>query len=219
VAGLPTLAHKILHLLSRDGARTEASFVRLAEVEEVPVPEKAVREAVGALGEAGKIRKRRSTKTGRVYLAPLERMAERELETLLIGVMADRATASVRRARSSPQVEGFRRQQASAASAPPRLGRLRSNRLGVARRDARGARPAAGLAPYFCARLYARTVQAKAVPTPRCAGPQSRSRGQSRARAPHLRPATKNQRGRRPTDEGAGLTPQASARARAGTVR
>lgn len=27
VASLPTLAHKILHLLSRDGARTEASFV------------------------------------------------------------------------------------------------------------------------------------------------------------------------------------------------
>lgn len=114
VASLPTLAHKILHLLARDGARTEASFVALAEAEEMPVPEKAVREAVGALGEAGKIRKRRSKKTGRVYLAPLERMAERELETLLIGVMADPRSgipvpADTKLAR---RVEGFRKAQA-----------------------------------------------------------------------------------------------------------
>lgn len=114
VAGLPTLAHKILHLLSRDGARTEASFVALAEAEEAPVPEKAVREAVGALGEAGKIRKRRGTKTGRVYLAPLERMAERELETLLIGVMADPRSGIIvpDGSKLARRVEGFRKVRA-----------------------------------------------------------------------------------------------------------
>ena len=114
VAGLPTLSHKILHLLARDGARTEASFVPLAEAEELPVPEKAVREAVCALGEAGKIRKRRGKTDGRVYLAPLERMAERELETLLIGVMADpRSGIPVPEgSKLARRVEGFRKAQA-----------------------------------------------------------------------------------------------------------
>jgi hypothetical protein len=58
VASLPTLSHKILHLLKRDGARTEASFVALAE--EYPLPEKAVKEALAELGEAAKIRRVRS---------------------------------------------------------------------------------------------------------------------------------------------------------------
>ena len=80
----------------------------------MPVPEKAVREAVAALGEAGKIRKRRSTKTGLVYLAPLERMAERELETLLIGVMADPRNGIIvpEGTKLARRVEGFRKAQA-----------------------------------------------------------------------------------------------------------
>ena len=114
VANLPTLSHKILHLLSRDGARTEASFVALAGAEEHPIPEKAVREAVRELGEAGKIRKRRSKTDGRVYLAPLERMAERELETLLIGVMADPRSGIplAEGSKLARRVEGFRKAQA-----------------------------------------------------------------------------------------------------------
>lgn len=114
VANLPTLSHKILHLLARDGARTEASFVALAEGEERPVPEKAVRQAVHELGQAGKIRKGRSRKTGRVFLAPLERMTERELETLLIGVMADPKSGIPvpEGSKLARRVEGFRKAQA-----------------------------------------------------------------------------------------------------------
>lgn len=88
----------------------------MAEGEELPVPEKAVRQAVLELGEAGKIRKRRSKTNGRVYLAPLERMAERELETLLICVMPDPKSgipvpADTKLAR---RVEGFRTAKAEA---------------------------------------------------------------------------------------------------------
>jgi hypothetical protein len=120
VASLPTLSHKILHLLKRDGARTEASFVALAEAEEYPLPEKAVREALTELAEAGKIRRVRSRKTGRQFLVPLERMGERELETLLIGVLADEKSgipvpANTKLAR---RVEGFRKARAARCSAP-----------------------------------------------------------------------------------------------------
>jgi hypothetical protein len=120
VASLPTLSHKILHLLKRDGARTEASFVALAEAEECHLPERAVREALTELGEAGKIRRVRGRKTGRQFLAPLERMGERELETLLIGVLADEKSGipvpgNTKLAR---RVEGFRKARAQLRAAP-----------------------------------------------------------------------------------------------------
>lgn len=103
-------------LLVRAGARTEASFVSLAEPEEHPILEKPVREAVRKLGEAGKIRKLRSRKTGRELLTPVERMTERELETLLIGVMADpRSGIRVPEgSKLSRRVERFRKAKAAA---------------------------------------------------------------------------------------------------------
>jgi hypothetical protein len=119
VANLPTLSHKILHLLARDGATTEASFLPLAEAEEHPIPHKAVREAVQELGEAGKIRKVRSRKTGEVRLASLARMTEREIETLLIGVMADERSGIPVPADTmlSRRVEGFRKAKAEKKAA------------------------------------------------------------------------------------------------------
>jgi hypothetical protein len=89
VANLPTLAHKILHLLRRDGDRTEASLLPLAKAEEQPVPEAMLKRTLQELGEAGKIRKRRERSTGRIVFDAFGKMPERELETLLIGVMAE----------------------------------------------------------------------------------------------------------------------------------
>ena len=89
VASLPTLAHKILHLLRRDGVRTEASLLPLAKAEEQPVPEALLKRTLQELGEAGKIRKRRERSTGRIVFDAFGKMPNRELETLLIGVMAD----------------------------------------------------------------------------------------------------------------------------------
>ena len=89
VANLPTLAHKILHLLRRDGNRTEASFLPLAKAEEQPVPESLLKRTLQELGEAGKIRKRRERSTGRIVFDAFGKMPSRELETLLIGVMAE----------------------------------------------------------------------------------------------------------------------------------
>ena len=89
VASLPTLAHKILHLLRRDGVRTEASLLPLAKAEEQPVPEALLKRTLQELGEAGKIRKRRERSTGRIVFDAFGKMPRRELETLLIGVMAE----------------------------------------------------------------------------------------------------------------------------------
>ena len=89
VASLPTLAHKILHLLRRDGFRTEDSLLPLAKAEDQPVPETLLKRTLQELGEAGKIRKRRERSTGRIVFDAFGKMPKRELETLLIGVMAD----------------------------------------------------------------------------------------------------------------------------------
>ena len=70
VSSLPTLAHKVLHLLRRDGRRPQERFVALARAHDPGSgrPEELLKEAVRQLGEVGKVRRMRSRKTGRVYL-------------------------------------------------------------------------------------------------------------------------------------------------------
>ncbi len=111
VASLPTLAHKILHLLRRDGVRTEASLLPLAKAEEQPVPEALLKRTLQELGEAGKIRKRRERSTGRIVFDAFGKMADRELETLLIGVMAEpkNGIPVPEDTKLARRVEGFRK--------------------------------------------------------------------------------------------------------------
>ena len=70
VSFLPTLAHKVLHLLRRDGRRPQERFVVLARAHDPGSsrPEELLEEAVRQLGEADKVRRMRSRKTGRIYL-------------------------------------------------------------------------------------------------------------------------------------------------------
>jgi hypothetical protein len=70
ITSLPTLAHKVLHLPRRDGRRPPERFVALARAHDPGSgrPEEFLEEAVRQLGEAGKVRRMRSRKTGRVYL-------------------------------------------------------------------------------------------------------------------------------------------------------
>jgi hypothetical protein len=74
VFSLPTLAHKVLHLLRRDGRQPQERFVALASAQDPANdrPEELLEEAVRELGEAGKVRRMRSRKTGRVYLEATE---------------------------------------------------------------------------------------------------------------------------------------------------
>jgi hypothetical protein len=74
VSSLPTPAHRVLHLLRRDGLRTQDRFVALARAEnpEDDRPEELLEETVRNLGEAGKVRRMRSRKTGRIYLEAME---------------------------------------------------------------------------------------------------------------------------------------------------
>ena len=76
VSSLPTLAHRVLHLLRRDGRQTQDRFVALARAEnpENDRPEEPVEEIVRNLGEAGKVRRMRSRKTGRIYLEAMEEL-------------------------------------------------------------------------------------------------------------------------------------------------
>jgi hypothetical protein len=77
VSSLPTLAHRVLHLLRRDGRQAQGRFVALARAEdpENDLPEELLEETVRNLGEAGKIRRMRSRKTGRIYLEAMEGLA------------------------------------------------------------------------------------------------------------------------------------------------
>ena len=78
----PELEHKILHLLRRDGAggTPEGEFVSrrryLALDAGEARPEAAVRAALRALAEAGKVKRVRSQKTGQVFLAATEPLDE-----------------------------------------------------------------------------------------------------------------------------------------------
>ena len=133
VASLPTLAHKILHLLRRDGVRTEDSLLPLAKAEEQPVPEALLKRTLQELGEVGKIRKRRERSTGRIVFDAFGKMADRELETLLIGVMADpnngilvpedtklaRRVAAFRKAKATAKVKAEAERQAESAETEP----------------------------------------------------------------------------------------------------
>lgn len=74
VSSLPTLAHEVLHLLRRDGRRPQERFVALAYAQNPANgrPEELLKEVVRELGEAGKVRRLRSRKTGRIYLEATE---------------------------------------------------------------------------------------------------------------------------------------------------
>ena len=79
---LPSLAHKLLHLRRRDGAALEEAFVDLARGEqpEHPMPLLILNAAAGELAEAGKVKKARNRRSGKVYLratAPLDEKAHR----------------------------------------------------------------------------------------------------------------------------------------------
>lgn len=90
-----------------------------AEAEERSIPRRAVREAVREFVEAGEVRRARGRKTGREPLAPLARMGERELDTLLLGVMPDTRNGILVPDGSelARKVEGFRKAQAERRTA------------------------------------------------------------------------------------------------------
>ncbi len=82
VNSLPSLAHKLLHLLRRDGAALEEAFVDLARSEqpEHPMPLLVLKAAATELAEAGKVKKVRHRRSGKVYLkatSPLDERAHR----------------------------------------------------------------------------------------------------------------------------------------------
>ncbi|QIN81140.1 hypothetical protein GBA65_22160 (plasmid) [Rubrobacter marinus] len=82
VNSLPSLAHKLLHLLRRDGAAPEEAFVDLARSEspEHPMPLLVLKAAASELAEAGKVKKARHRRSGKVYLkatSPLDGRAHR----------------------------------------------------------------------------------------------------------------------------------------------
>jgi hypothetical protein len=74
----PGLERKLLHLLRRDGPKSETEFLfrHRALAEGVPDPEDAVRAALERLHEAGKLRRVKSRKTGEVFLAAAEPLDE-----------------------------------------------------------------------------------------------------------------------------------------------
>ena len=76
----PDLAHKLLHLLRRDGASgaLEYEFVsrHLMLAEGAASPEGAVRAALRSLAEAGKLRRVRSAKTRQIFLVPADPLDE-----------------------------------------------------------------------------------------------------------------------------------------------
>jgi nucleoside-diphosphate-sugar epimerase len=78
LASLPTLAHKVLHLLRRDGRAPQERFLALAGAEAVGRgdAEAVLGGAIRALGEAGKIRRLRSRTTGELYLEATEELDE-----------------------------------------------------------------------------------------------------------------------------------------------
>jgi len=89
--GLPTLAHKLLHLLRREGGPIrEGEFVsrhaRLAGPRALE-PEAAVRTALLELADAGKVRRLRNRTTGEVFLAATEPLDETGFQRSLNGLI------------------------------------------------------------------------------------------------------------------------------------
>lgn len=78
LASLPTLAHKMLHLLGRDGRDSRERFLALASAEAGgwEDPWALLDGAIRALGEAGKIRRLRSRTTGAIHLEATEEFDE-----------------------------------------------------------------------------------------------------------------------------------------------
>ncbi len=89
----PELAHKLLHLLRRDGAQPEREFVshRRDLAAHADSPEVAVRAALRTLAQAGKVRRIRSQKTGEVFLAATEPFDETGYRRSLNGLIRDRS--------------------------------------------------------------------------------------------------------------------------------
>jgi len=90
---LPTLAHRLLHLLRREGgAILEEEFVsRHAKLAgpQVPEPEAAVRTALRELADAGKVRRLRSRATGEVFLTTTQPLDEGSFRRSLNGLIHD----------------------------------------------------------------------------------------------------------------------------------
>lgn len=89
----PELAHKLLHLLRRDGAQPAREFVshRRDLAAHADSPEVAVRAALRTLAQAGKVRRIRSQKTGEVFLAATEPFDETGYRRSLNGLIRDRS--------------------------------------------------------------------------------------------------------------------------------
>lgn len=90
---LPSLTHRLLHLLRREGATIrEREFVsrhaRLAGARAVE-PEAVLRVALRELAEAGKVRRLRSRGTGEVFLATTEPLDEVRFRRGLNGLIRD----------------------------------------------------------------------------------------------------------------------------------
>lgn len=90
---LPTLAHRLLHLLRReDGAVREREFVsrhaKLAGARTTG-PEAALLSAMRELADAGKARRLRSRKTGEVFIAAIEPLDEARFRRGLNGLIRD----------------------------------------------------------------------------------------------------------------------------------
>jgi hypothetical protein len=89
----PDLAHKLLHLLRRDGASGafEHEFVsrHLMLAEGAASPEGAVRAALRSLAEAGKLRRVRSAKTRQIFLVPADPLDETGYRRTLNGLIRD----------------------------------------------------------------------------------------------------------------------------------
>ena len=90
---LPTPAHRLLHLLRREGcAAREEEFLsrhtRLAGSRAVD-PEASLKAALSELAEAGKVRRLRSRRTGEVFLAATEGLDEMSFRRSLNGLIRD----------------------------------------------------------------------------------------------------------------------------------
>jgi hypothetical protein len=90
---LPTLAHRLLHLLRREGgAVREREFVsRHAKLAGAgaPAPEAVLKKALRELAGAGKVRRLLSRKTGEVFVAAAEPLDEEGLRRSLNGLIRD----------------------------------------------------------------------------------------------------------------------------------
>ena len=88
----PTLAHRLLHLLRREGGVHEKEFVsrhaKLAGAGE-PDPEAVLIRALRELAEAGKVRRIRSRETGEVFVAATEPLHEGDFRRSLNGLIRD----------------------------------------------------------------------------------------------------------------------------------